>query len=338
MPANRAESISRDQRYFGKDLTNIEAPHQVSVEPTQHPAGREGVQSRSGLKSTAREGRRAGIAKPSPMQFYKGIFENQRSMHRRANQGESNKSESIEQAKNQSKSRFKVDQSIAQIRNDVVKQQISKLLRSKGRLGSQLSNGEGSKDKTQLQPRIKDTQANSRERPYFEQAKIFSSRPAQEGIQSSANQKYSSLVNIGQNSNINGRIGSRRTPSNNANKLLKPQQGSGSDTRNVKVRVPSLANKFKNLRLHLDDKDNINPALGSKDLCEELDNQDQVDLGVSVMVQENIKQSSRDNCEMMNELDELPAAKPFGNESDTNSRGGIDIPFIWEYLLTQEVA
>ena len=47
-------------------------------------------------------------------------------------------------------------------------------------------------------------------------------------------------------------------------------------------------------------------------------------------------QKNSNNTEIRNELDELPAAQSLGLIA-IERRGGLDMAFIWEYLLGQEV-
>ncbi len=428
MQANRGELAPQDKmRYFGRDLTNLESEDAVSRENAfiqsrdgrrnqyRRPEGqreqfisgprdahkeygkdviKNGIEiqpNRSELKSS---GRRAGLSRPSPVQFYKGLFENQRNLHRRGNTNEDNRSGSVEKSNNNnlSKSRHRIEKSNKQ---EIVKSKISRLLRSKGRVSGQImSTEESSQDRLRILDKgvpvtgVKPEgfQAISRNKGGAEDNKPNTSRAADHAIhQISSNNKFASLINIGHVPNIKDKPFNRRTPSNIGG-LQKSSCHTGSNEEKIKhkSRGPALAQKFKNLRLQLDDKeapvpmntevtantDSGNPQIGqtTTSLQQQTNKlnvtvlkettglsqftanghpgalpilQSQANDYSNFMEVENtkpcIKREIAPRLESIkNELDELPAAKPLGS-NDSSMSGRLDIPFIWDYLLSTEV-
>lgn len=303
MQANRVEPGTNDKhRYFGRDLTNFEGAgvaasrenaliHTREGGRDQHRRGdsqrepmfngprdahrdnlKEGLRDavdiqpgRSGLKGS---NRRAGLTKPSPVQFYKGLFENQRNLHRRGNTNENNKSTSVEQSGNNnlSKSRLRNDKPVKQ---DVVKNKISRLLRSKGRVSGQLlSTEEGSQDRLHLTggalgmpgTRIENQQVVSRDRVGGD-LKPNTTRAA-DGQQIFSNNKFASLINMGNGIHTKDRTGNRRTPSNMGGAHQKSCGPNSSNDEKLKSQPkgPALAQKFKNLRLQLDERETLGPT------------------------------------------------------------------------------
>ena len=84
-----APSSGQMRRYFGRDITNFE---------TQQPVSKDIQPSRSGLKIATRDLSKPalGPSKPSPVQFYKDLFQNQRNLHKKASTNDLGRSQSVE--------------------------------------------------------------------------------------------------------------------------------------------------------------------------------------------------------------------------------------------------
>lgn len=339
---NKSENIGMAEgRFFGRDLTNLEGAglpgRDARAVVRTRDNGRESMlqPSRSVVKGAAKV---SGLVKPSPVQFYKGLFENQRSLHRRGNTNEKNKSGSIEQNQNLSKSRVQHMDPEKQGRQDMVKHHITRLLRSRGRLGGRLAAEEESS-----QGKVESGHEPSQQQLVNQGVSqdLGRVRGGQAEVKKSGSSRqpnhFGSLANIGQAAQNRERACSRRTPSN-ATGLQKHsyQNDSGCESRNQKAKGPALAQKFKNLRLQLDERQADQSLPGNPPLQSVQPSQAPTagEMPRSLKHGAAVKPDAGSQ-RISNELDELPAAQPLGR-SEKPPHLGLDVPFIWEYLLAQD--
>lgn len=119
VPTAPARHDGSFKRFFGKDITNLEDEY---LPATKDLHLKDRLPARSHIKPADYENQKPSQSKPSPMQFCKNLLDNQRTMHRRGNTNEINKSGSIEVSHNASRGKLKLDSNVASLRHDVVKQ------------------------------------------------------------------------------------------------------------------------------------------------------------------------------------------------------------------------
>ena len=133
-------------------------------------------------------------------------------MHRRVNTSDANKSGSVEAGNNASRGQLLPDNNPTSLRNEVVKQQIGKLLRSRGKLSAQLVSIQKIGETNHLQS-IRQQQGESGGRLRLE-TKQPSSRSRIEANSTSLSNKPQLQVGIGQSHLPASRGQARKTPSN----------------------------------------------------------------------------------------------------------------------------
>lgn len=284
-------------RYFGKDLTNLEQ---------QQYAQRENSQPfKSTLKSSGRDLKVKPSAKPTPIQFYKEIFKNQRLLHKRSQTNDGNRSGSVDiQEQSKSKGNFDAKDSLNLIpKGDTGKLQLTKFLKV---------NSKGGYPSFPIEPR-QESQIVIQEFP--QEQRVDSNFDFKSSINPST-QNYSgkfasipSLIPASlQQSKVLGL--SRQTPTGHHSMKFQ-----NSDFQKQLKPRPDKSNKnFQYLRLNLEDGQRSTPK------------------------QESMKKESSNksdvNGSIQNELDEINICIS-DNRSELLRQ--FDIPFIWEYLLSQEV-
>ena len=283
-------------RYFGKDLTNLDS-QQFHVRESSQPV-------KSTLKTSGRDLRAKPQVKPTPLQFYKDIFKNQRLLHKRSQTNDANRSGSID-IKDLNRSKDYVDtkeplQSVA--KGDVVKQQLNKFLKVKTRPATGFHQDTNQENQIVIQEFQNERKSDAN----------FAFKSNKDPKQENYSGRFMSIPTLIptalQHSKFIG-LG-KQTPTN----ALNHAKFQNSDLHKQAKLKPDRSNKnFQHLRLNLEEGQKSSPRKNS----------------VAKLVEP--KNSSYDAIQ--NELDELPikgsAAAVFRQ---------FDIPFIWEYLLVQEVA
>jgi hypothetical protein len=296
-----------DVRYFGKDITNLD--NQVYSSKENLPL------NRSSINGSTRDCKGKGLGKPTPFQFYKGIFENQRLMHKRSATNDANKSASIDVKEFLCKGKERSEPYEAEEparKSEVVKQQLSKFLKGKGRIGEGVRIEE---PHHQHQIEIQDFNnsqncfdlrnggLNREPTPGCFTSK-FTSISAMFGSSKTTQQRPASIS-----------IGTRQSPQG----PFFPSQVHGCLVEPERIPNPGLkkvilSNKFQSLRNHND---------GLKKLS----------AGNREMQSGNLSPHQENRMAMQNELDLLNTVQ---NHKSKLAKE-FDIPFMWNYLLTREV-
>lgn len=286
------------KRYFGKDLTNLE---------TQYAPSKDAVTSnKSGLKGSGRDSRGKAIGKPAPFQFYKSILENQRLMHKRSNTSEANRSSSVEPRDCQNIPNCKVEpiEQNHHQRAEDVKLQLSKFLTMKNKnSGAKMSEEACNRD----QIVIHDIHGNQ---PDSDQGRKRSGREVAPGVYTS---KFSSISNMmAANQRLpSASIMNRKTPTG----AYQPTQRSTQiDSSKIHPLKSKFGNKFQSLRVCIDEqKKNL---AGSEQSLQP----SQAEIEGSGSIQNEL------DIIRVDTLEHSELARQF------------DLPFMWEYLLCQEVS
>lgn len=284
-------------RYFGKDLTNLEN-QQYNVRDSSQPI-------KSTLKSSGRDLRAKPNVKPTPLQFYKDIFKNQRLLHKRSQTNEANKSGSVDlKDLNRSKDHMDLKESHQPASKcEVVKQQLNKFLKVKTRLATVHT-----QDTTQENKIVIQEFQNERKKDAN-----FGFMSNKDSKQENFSGRFMSIPTLIPNALQNSKfIGlSKQTPTNNPNQAK--FQNSGLQ-KQPKLK-PDRSNKnFQHLRLNLEEAQKQSPRRNS--------------------IEKVTEPKNSSYAAIVNELDELPTK---GSVKEALFRQ-FDIPFIWEYLLVQEVS
>ena len=297
-----------DARYFGKDLTNLESQAYPSKDVMPH--------NRSSLNNSNRDAKPKCLGKPTPFQFYKGIFENQRLMHKRSATNEVNKSGSIDMKENTVLYRVKTDANEPE-RNEIPKpeidkRQLSKFLKSKSTLGDGQQRDE-KRSQNQIEIRDFNNSQNcfdlrnhgvNQEIPPGTFTNKFSSIPMMLGTIKSNQIRPSSIS-----------VGIRQSPQGS----LLPSQATGHHPEYEQIGNPApkkiiALNKIHNLKSKVDAVKEPSANIPAK----------RNPLSPTHL---------EDRVSMQNELDLL--------SSQTNYKSRLfqafDIPFMWNFLLSQNV-
>lgn len=307
--ASHEVNARSDVRFFGKDLTNLDNQVCSSKDSLSY--------NRSNLAGPPRDAKPKCLGKPAPFQFYKGIFENQRQMHKRSATNEANKSGSIDLKEHFARQKLKteaIETENESTKPEVVKLQLSKFLKSKTKLGDGLPRDEKT---SQNQIEIRDFN-NSQN--CFDLKNPAMTRDMPPG---SFTSKFSSISTMfatnksTQNRPASISIGARQSPQG----PLIPSVFPGPQVHPDQQEQPALKrimalSKIQNLKLQTEGSE------GSKFSY------------ANIQMKRESLSPQRDCSPMQNELDLL------GSQQNCRSRlfQGFDIPFMWSFLLSQEVS
>lgn len=286
-------------RYFGKDLTNLEN-QQFHVRDGSHPM-------KSTLKSSGREIKGKPNTKPTPLQFYKDIFKNQRLLHKRSQTNDANRSGSIElQELNRSKGMQEVKEPLQIIPIGAnPKTQLTKFLKVKTRIPT--GNHSELRQDNQIVIQEFQNEKNNDTNFTFKSSKD----PKLENYSG----KFSSIPSLIpaalQQSKLIGI--SRQTPTGQYHS----SKFQNSDFQKQEKPRPDRSNKnFQYLRLNLEEEQKSSPR--------------------RVPQRESMDKESAKKSDSKEEMDnELEESHPI--DARTLLFQQFDIPFMWEYLLFQEV-
>lgn len=294
-------------RFFGKDLTNLD--NQVYSAKDNLAA------NKSNLNGSGRDCKGKGLGKPTPFQFYKGIFENQRMMHKRSATNDVNKSASIDVKEVGSKNRERnesIDNEGQIKKSELVKLQLSKFLKSKSNIGDRIHSEEAEQ---QNQIAIQDFNASQH---CFDLRNSGFNREPTPGTFTTKFSSISAMLGSSKNSQqrpASISIGVRQSPHG----PLIPGQFQGCQLEHEKSLNPGLkkmtvSNKSNSLRTHNDCFKKLSACIRPSQL-------------------ENLSPSREDCASMHNELDLLNSLQ--------NHRSKLfrefDVPFMWNFMISQEV-
>jgi hypothetical protein len=294
---NTFEPGHLEKRYFGRDITNTE--HNLF-------ASRDAAKSRPEFKSIDVDKKRHAGPKPSPTHFYRNLLDNQKKIHRRlpAAAAEHNRSGAHDRREAASRSKGRADPadpSDALLKPELVKQNLSKLLKVKHRQGPPAA--EASQDRLPSGPE----HHKSRDRP------LDGRKPST--VRELSNQaKFHSLVQVAPTTKASS-VACRQPQS-----LLPAQQArpfAGSQAEQEKQCKKLLGNKFQNLRLQIEEQRREDELPRAEDRAAP-----------------DGPAEPRDCFD--NEL-EAAAATDARAQEKLRLRRQFDLPFIWEFLLARDV-
>lgn len=252
---------------------------------------------KSSLKTSGRDMRVKPTVKATPLQFYKDIIKNQRLLHKRSATNDNNKSGSVD-LKDSSKIKRPVD--TKDLFNDGAKQRLNNFLKFKSKTGAWLPQD------LQQDNQIVIQEFNCEKAP----ENNFAFKSSKEPKPQSFSERFASIPQLMPSALQHSRVAgiAKYTPTNNAN-ITKLQN---SDLhRPEKNKVDRSSRNFQHLRLNLEDQ-KASPRKDHREKTVEL------------------KSEQKEAIE--NELDRISA-----RSLRACLRRQFDIPFIWEYLLVQEV-
>lgn len=271
---------------------------------TQHFPIRESSQpAKSGLHSSSRDLKGINKAKPTPLQFYKNIMKNQRLLHKRSQTNEANRSGSVElrEVISRSKGNIEVKDSQLASRGEVVKQQLGKFLKVKNKTECYQQPEANIENQIVIQEFKcdRDAENNSFLKPLKDaQSENFSGKFL----------SIPTLVPVALQKHRLSNV-SKQTPTN-AVQQLKLQASNVSKPHPINPEKTSK--NFQNLRLQLDEGRKSSPKkIQSGPLSD---------------------RTSQGKQEIQNKLDVLQPQIHL-----STLRRQFDIPFMWDYLLLQEV-
>lgn len=282
-------------RYFGKDLTNLEH-QQFHLRESSH-------QIKSTLKSSGREIKGKQMGKPTPIQFYKEIFKNQRLLHKRSQTNDANRSGSVDlQEINKSKGQIDSKENLHLLpKGETQKAPLTKFLKVKSRIAAYLPQDQKPENQIVIQEFQEEKNSENN----------FDFKANKDHKQENYSGKFQSIPTLIpaalQKSKFIGL--SKQTPTGQS----QATKFQNSDFQKQEKPRPDRSNKnFQYLRLNLDEGSKFSPRKESMD-------------------KESPKKSeSKDGIENeLEQIEELDRQKILFRQ--------FDIPFMWDYLLLQEV-